>query len=102
MHHNFKFVYVYIPMSNAAAYKMAKNFVDSEIKNPVVVFSTTYCPFCKMAKDVLGETDVNYTLHELDERGVCLRVSPVCMVGLMYGEVGCTRSDITLPMQYTL
>ena len=56
-------------ISHVAAYEMAKSFVDAEIKNPVVVFSKTYCPFCKMAKGVLADVGVHYTLHELDERG---------------------------------
>ena len=37
-----------------------------------VVFSKTYCPFCKMAKDALrqaGLSEKDYVLYELDERG---------------------------------
>ena len=48
---------------------MAKTFVDAEIQKPAVVFSKTYCPFCKMAKNVLSEIGAQYALHELDERG---------------------------------
>lgn len=49
---------------------MAQQFVDSKIKeNKVVVFSKTYCPYCKMAKDVLKQAQVSsYELIELDER----------------------------------
>ncbi|XP_065830881.1 uncharacterized protein [Oscarella lobularis] len=47
-----------------------KEWVTAEIKgHKVVVFSKTYCPYCKKAKDALkgiGLTD--YTLYELDER----------------------------------
>ena len=53
----------------AAAAKMAKVFVDEEIKKAAVVFSKSYCPFCKMAKSVLDEVGAKYTVHELDERG---------------------------------
>lgn len=56
-------------MFAAGVRKMAQAFVDSEIKNPVVVFSKTYCPFCKIAKDVFTSVGVQFTLHELDERG---------------------------------
>ena len=48
---------------------MAKAFVDEEIKKPAVVFSKTFCPFCKMAKEVLAEVGAKYTVYELDERG---------------------------------
>lgn len=59
---------------------MAQEFVDKEIKNPVVIFSKSYCPFCKKAKDVFKSLNVTFTLHELDERSewdccyVCLLV----------------------------
>lgn len=49
---------------------MAKAFVDEEIKKPAVVFSKSYCPFCKMAKSVLNEVGAKYAVHELDERGI--------------------------------
>ena len=37
--------------------------------NAVVMFSKTYCPFCKMAKTALNEAGGNYLTVELDERG---------------------------------
>lgn len=52
---------------------MAQQFVDEKVKNnKVMVFSKSYCPFCKMAKEALGETGVKYGLIELDERGMKL------------------------------
>ena len=52
---------------------MAKEFVDEQVKaNPVVVFSKTYCPFCKMAKTALNKVGAKYALFELDERGECV------------------------------
>lgn len=49
---------------------MAQAFVDEKIaNNKVMVFSKSYCPFCKMAKDALNETGVKYAVVELDERG---------------------------------
>ena len=73
-----------------------QQFVDDQIsKNKVMIFSKTYCPYCKMAKDtfarelildlslfflcffmtlflwcsiILTETNTSYGLVELDER----------------------------------
>ena len=50
---------------------MVKEYVDDLIeKNKVVVFSKTYCPFCKMAKAALNTTGVKYETVELDTVGV--------------------------------
>ncbi|KAF9775086.1 hypothetical protein IL306_006837 [Fusarium sp. DS 682] len=35
--------------------------------NSVVVFSKTYCPYCKQTKKTLDELNVEYELLELDE-----------------------------------
>ena len=43
--------------------------MDEEIKKPAVVFSKTYCPYCKMAKSALDALGAAYTAIELDERG---------------------------------
>lgn len=52
---------------------MAEQLVSDAVNgNPVVVFSKTYCPFCKMAKDALkqaGLPEKDYVIYELDERG---------------------------------
>lgn len=47
-----------------------KDFVELQVKeNKVVVFSKTYCPYCKKAKEALSSTGLkNYALVELDER----------------------------------
>lgn len=49
---------------------MSKAHVELQIKdNKVVVFSKTYCPFCKKAKEALSSTGLkDYALVELDER----------------------------------
>ena len=51
---------------------MAQQFVtDTVAGNAVVVFSKSWCPYCKMAKDTLREAGVtDYTVIELEERGV--------------------------------
>jgi len=44
-------------------------YIQQKIKeNPVMVFSKTTCSYCKMAKGVLDEVGVNYTLEEIDLR----------------------------------
>lgn len=49
---------------------MSKQLVDKVISDhKVVVFSKSYCPFCKMAKDALNSTGAKFHLIELDERG---------------------------------
>lgn len=49
----------------------AKAFVDENISNnKVVVFSKSYCPYCKMAKTSLSEVGLdaaNYRVLELDQ-----------------------------------
>lgn len=44
-------------------------FVEGMIKDRcVVVFSKSYCPFCKMAKDVLDDLQAQYEVVELNGR----------------------------------
>ena len=47
-----------------------KEWVELQIKsNKVVVFSKTYCPYCKMAKTTLADAGLkDYLLFELDNR----------------------------------
>lgn len=49
---------------------MSKAYVELQIKeNKVVVFSKTYCPYCKKTKETLSSTGLkDYTLIELDQR----------------------------------
>ena len=45
-------------------------FVKSEIEsNDVVVFSKSYCPFCKETKALFDGMGVDYKVHELDQMG---------------------------------
>ncbi|XP_071845450.1 glutaredoxin-1-like [Apostichopus japonicus] len=52
---------------------MVKQFVDAQIKNnKVVVFSKSYCPYCKMAKSALSDAGLKeYTLIEIENRDDC-------------------------------
>ncbi|XP_077524512.1 uncharacterized protein LOC144136228 [Amblyomma americanum] len=48
---------------------MAKAFVDDAIaKNNVVIFSKSYCPFCRKAKKIFDDLGVSYLAVELDNR----------------------------------
>ncbi len=47
-----------------------KEWVEAQIKsNKVVVFSKSYCPYCKMAKQALSDAGLkNFLVIELDEK----------------------------------
>ncbi|XP_033118050.1 glutaredoxin-like [Anneissia japonica] len=48
----------------------AKHFVDTAIHDKcVVVFSKSWCPYCKMAKTALDDVGAKYEVVELDKRG---------------------------------
>ena len=42
----------------------AQQIIDA---NPVVVFSKSYCPYCKASKALLNEKGAKYFLMELDQ-----------------------------------
>ncbi|TEB32447.1 glutaredoxin [Coprinellus micaceus] len=49
----------------------SKEIVESAIeKSPIVIFSKSWCPYCRRAKALLKEkfADVEQTIFELDER----------------------------------
>ena len=48
----------------ADARAKAQQLID---ENPVVVFSKSYCPYCKQTKNTLNQTGAKYTVFELDE-----------------------------------
>ena len=46
----------------------ASDFVKQEIaNNDVVVFSKSFCPFCKKTKSLLDGMDIDYTALELNQ-----------------------------------
>ncbi|KAJ3162763.1 hypothetical protein HDU86_003737 [Geranomyces michiganensis] len=46
----------------------AKSIVEDAIKsNKVVVFSKSYCPYCKKAKQLLDSLNAKFVAFELDE-----------------------------------
>jgi glutaredoxin 3 len=44
---------------------MVKEWVNSD---SIVIFSKTYCPYCKLAKEVFEKLQKKYTAIELDQR----------------------------------
>ena len=51
-----------------AARTKAQKIID---ENNVVVFSKSFCPYCKASKALLSEKGAKYFLMELDEVGAC-------------------------------
>lgn len=52
-----------------AAKSKAQSIID---ENPVVVFSKSYCPYCKATKSLLNEKGAKYFLMELDQVGMLI------------------------------
>lgn len=52
------------PAAMANAKSKAQDIID---KNNVVVFSKSYCPYCKATKSLLSEKGAKYFLMELDQ-----------------------------------
>jgi glutaredoxin 3 len=50
----------------SAAKQKAQQIID---ENQVVVFSKSYCPYCRASKSLLNEKHAKYFLMELDEVG---------------------------------
>ncbi|XP_064619776.1 uncharacterized protein LOC135483139 [Lineus longissimus] len=56
----------------------ARTFVNAQIASKkVVVFSKTYCSYCKMAKQALKDVGADFLLLELDNRPDCEDVMDV-------------------------
>ncbi|KAK6628004.1 hypothetical protein RUM43_002100 [Polyplax serrata] len=41
---------------------------DLITRDEIVIFSKTYCPYCKMAKEIFDNLNRKYTVIELDKR----------------------------------
>ncbi|KAK2028665.1 glutaredoxin [Colletotrichum zoysiae] len=48
----------------ASAKQKVQQLID---ENNVVVFSKSYCPYCRQTKSTLDELDTDYTVLELDQ-----------------------------------
>lgn len=52
----------------SVATNMSADFVNAEIgAHDVVVFSKSYCPFCKKTKDLFDDLKVDATVYELNQ-----------------------------------
>ncbi|KAI8814679.1 thioredoxin-like protein [Cladochytrium replicatum] len=55
--------------SSSTDMSTVKEVVESSIaENSVMVFSKSYCPYCRRAKGLLDSLNVKYTAIELDNR----------------------------------
>lgn len=54
------------PAAMSAAKVKAQGIID---ENPVVVFSKSYCPYCKATKALLSEKGAKFYALELDQIG---------------------------------
>ena len=66
----------------SAAKTKAQNLIND---NGVVVFSKSYCPYCKASKDLLTQLGAKYEVLELDQIGTwnaCL-----CCVFFLLAEI---------------
>lgn len=52
-----------------SAKEKAQKIID---ENSVVVFSKSYCPYCRASKSLLNDLHAKYFLMELDEVGMYL------------------------------
>lgn len=72
----------------SAAKTKAQNLIN---ENGVVVFSKSYCPYCKSSKDLLNKLGAKYEVLELDQIGefcICaLSFAFIFCVG--FGEMFC-------------
>ncbi|KAI7753934.1 hypothetical protein M8C21_033133 [Ambrosia artemisiifolia] len=56
-------------ISNSQAASSSVNFVKKTVSShPIVIFSKSYCPYCKRAKGVFKELNVKPYVLELDDR----------------------------------
>ncbi|XP_022823065.1 glutaredoxin-C4-like isoform X1 [Spodoptera litura] len=56
-------------VSKMANAQEIREFIKQAItEEKVVIFSKTYCPYCKLAKDVFNKVKQPFKVYELDER----------------------------------
>ncbi|CAI9098443.1 OLC1v1035089C3 [Oldenlandia corymbosa var. corymbosa] len=65
--------------AEAAAAQFVKKTIDS---HSIVIFSKSYCPYCRRAKGVFKELEQKPHVVELDERGIiALMLCPLFATG---------------------
>lgn len=56
---------------------VVKNIVEKQIaESPVVVYSKSWCPYCRQTKATLAEFGASYQVYELDQIGTSPRPFP--------------------------
>ncbi|PWA61289.1 glutaredoxin family protein [Artemisia annua] len=66
-------------ISNVSGASSSVKFVKKTVKShPIVIFSKSYCPYCKRAKGVFAELDQKPYVVELDERDELLDHPVAC------------------------
>jgi len=66
----------------SAAKQKAQKIID---ENSVVVFSKSYCPYCRASKSLLNEKHAKFFLLELDEIGMLGPRHSSCFFPLLLG-----------------
>jgi glutaredoxin 3 len=61
------------PAAMADARTKAQKLIDD---NAVVVFSKSYCPYCKQTKNTLSSFGAKYAVFELDQMRTCPPLRP--------------------------
>ncbi|KAL1813911.1 hypothetical protein ACET3Z_023976 [Daucus carota] len=76
---------VAVSMSNGVAANASSEFVKNTISShPIVIFSKSYCPYCRKAKSVFKELNQVPYVVELDERGDGWNIQS--SLGQLYGK----------------
>jgi glutaredoxin 3 len=60
------------PINMSQAKETVQKYIDD---NRVIVFSKSYCPYCRQAKQALDGLRTAYEAIELDQRGKALAIS---------------------------
>ena len=62
---------------------MASQFIQSALEaDKVVVFSKSYCPYCKKAKDALKRASIPFKAYEIENRQGKTKISSVLQKNL--------------------
>jgi glutaredoxin 3 len=67
-------------------------------ENPVAVFSKSYCPYCRQAKELLSQSGAKFYAIELDQVGTFMPR----MIARVFGESGCLDTAANEASQMTV
>ena len=61
------------PVASSSTMSAVKSLVEKQIaENAVVVYSKSWCPYCRQAKQTLSEFGTSFQAYELDQIGMSL------------------------------